>query len=144
LKTALNKCNYTPDAEGPLTDLGVLDLSRLFARNDLTEILGDFGAEVIQVEPSAGDALRGWRRNGVPTGKFTRGTKRACAWNCARLRLGNCCFVPSAEEIDRATRMITAYEESLAAGEGACVFEGRMIDVPVVSRARALLAKGSG
>lgn len=50
-------------------------------------------------------------------------------------------FAPSAEEIDRATRMITAYEESLAAGKGACVFEGKMIDVPIVMRARALVAK---
>lgn len=80
MKTALNKCNYTPDAEGPLTDLGVLDLSRLFARNDLTEILGDFGAEVIQVEPSAGDTLRGWRRNGVPTHwkVYARNKKSLC------------------------------------------------------------------
>jgi citrate lyase subunit beta/citryl-CoA lyase len=53
-------------------------------------------------------------------------------------------FAPSAEEIDRATRMIAAYEESLAAGQGACVFEGKMIDVPVVARARAMLAKWSG
>lgn len=50
-------------------------------------------------------------------------------------------FAPSAEEIDRATRMVLAYEESLAAGKGACVFEGKMIDVPIVMRARALLAK---
>ena len=50
-------------------------------------------------------------------------------------------FAPTAEEIDRATRMISAYEESLAAGKGACVFEGKMIDVPIVMRARALVAK---
>jgi len=52
-------------------------------------------------------------------------------------------FSPSAEEIDRASRMIAAYEQSLAAGQGACVFEGKMIDVPVVMRARALLMKQS-
>jgi citrate lyase subunit beta/citryl-CoA lyase len=50
-------------------------------------------------------------------------------------------FAPSAEELARAQRMILAYEESLASGKGACVFEGKMIDVPVVNRARALLAK---
>jgi citrate lyase subunit beta / citryl-CoA lyase len=50
-------------------------------------------------------------------------------------------FSPSAEEIDRATRLVVAYDESLAAGAGACVFEGKMIDVPVVNRAKALLAK---
>jgi citrate lyase subunit beta/citryl-CoA lyase len=52
-------------------------------------------------------------------------------------------FSPSGEEIDRAVRMIKAYEDSLAAGHGACVFEGKMIDVPVVERARALIANWS-
>jgi citrate lyase subunit beta / citryl-CoA lyase len=51
-------------------------------------------------------------------------------------------FAPSAEEIDHATRMIAAYEKSLAAGTGACVFEGKMIDVPMVTRARGVIAKG--
>jgi citrate lyase subunit beta / citryl-CoA lyase len=50
-------------------------------------------------------------------------------------------FSPSVEEIDRAKRMIAAYELSIAAGKGACVFDGKMIDVPMVTRARALLAK---
>jgi formyl-CoA transferase len=33
----------------------------------LTQVLGDFGAEVIKVEPPAGDTLRAWQTNGVPT-----------------------------------------------------------------------------
>ena len=39
--------------------------------------------------------------------------------------------------------MIAAYDESLAAGRGACVFEGKMIDVPVVARARACSPSGA-
>ena len=53
-------------------------------------------------------------------------------------------FSPSSEEIARAMRLIAAYDESMAVGAGACVFEGKMIDVPVVNRARALLTKQSG
>jgi len=53
-------------------------------------------------------------------------------------------FSPSAAEIARATRLVAAYEASIAAGAGACVFEGKMIDVPVVNRAKALLAKKTG
>ncbi len=45
----------------------ILDLSRLFAGNLLTQILGDFGAEVIKVEPPEGDTLRAWRTEGVAT-----------------------------------------------------------------------------
>ena len=42
-------------------------MSRLFAGNVLTQILGDFGAEVIKVEPPAGDTLRAWQTEGVST-----------------------------------------------------------------------------
>ncbi len=48
--------------------------------------------------------------------------------------------VPPAEA-DRARRLITAFEEALAAGQGAVAFEGAMIDLPVVERARRLLAR---
>ena len=61
------KRDFTPDAKGPLDGVRVLDLSRLVAGNTLTQLLGDFGAEVIKVEPPAGDTLRAWNTEGVPT-----------------------------------------------------------------------------
>jgi crotonobetainyl-CoA:carnitine CoA-transferase CaiB-like acyl-CoA transferase len=65
--TALKRRNYAENARGPLTGIRVIDLSRLFAGNVLTQILGDFGAEVIKVEPPAGDTLRAWQTEGVST-----------------------------------------------------------------------------
>ncbi|WP_415909598.1 CaiB/BaiF CoA transferase family protein [Oleiharenicola sp. Vm1] len=59
--------DYTPAAPGPLNGVRVLDLSRLFAGNVLTQVLGDFGAEVIKVEPPEGDTLRAWQTKGVST-----------------------------------------------------------------------------
>jgi len=58
----------------------VLDLSRLFAGNLLTQVLGDFGAEVIKVEPPAGDTLRAWQTAGVSTHWkiFARNKKSLC------------------------------------------------------------------
>lgn len=45
------------------------------------------------------------------------------------------------EEMERARRMIAAFEAALAQGHGAVGFEGQMIDEPVVERARRLLAR---
>jgi formyl-CoA transferase len=63
----LPRKSYDPGATGPLAGVRVLDLSRLVAGNMLTQVLGDFGAEVIKVEPPAGDTLRAWQTNGVQT-----------------------------------------------------------------------------
>jgi len=64
---AIHKKSYATGARGTLAGVRVLDLSRLVAGNTLTQVLGDFGAEVIKVEPPAGDTLRAWQTNGVPT-----------------------------------------------------------------------------
>lgn len=64
---ALRHRDYDPGAGGPLDGVRVLDLSRLFAGNVLTQMLGDFGAEVVKVEPPNGDTLRGWKTRGVST-----------------------------------------------------------------------------
>lgn len=63
----LHRRDYEPKKTGTLNGVRVLDLSRLFAGNVLTQILGDFGAEVIKVEPPEGDTLRAWKTEGVST-----------------------------------------------------------------------------
>jgi citrate lyase subunit beta/citryl-CoA lyase len=47
----------------------------------------------------------------------------------------------SAEAVARAQRMVAAFDEALAQGLGAVTFEGQMIDIPVVQRARQLIAR---
>ena len=53
----------------------------------------------------------------------------------------NAAFAPAPEQIEEATRMIAAAEAAMAKGQGAFVFDGRMVDEPVVARARAVLAR---
>jgi citrate lyase subunit beta / citryl-CoA lyase len=48
-------------------------------------------------------------------------------------------FRASPEEADHARRVVAAYDKALAEGVGAVTVDGKMIDVPVVERARLLL-----
>jgi len=49
-------------------------------------------------------------------------------------------FSPPAAEVERARRILAAFDEAEKRGEGAFQFEGKMVDQPVVERARKLLA----
>jgi citrate lyase subunit beta/citryl-CoA lyase len=49
-------------------------------------------------------------------------------------------FSPSEQEVAHARRVIAAYDEAERAGRGSTSLDGWVIDVPVVKRARALLA----
>src|SRR3954465_14984044 len=74
------KRNYDPTARTTLDGVRVLDLSRLVAGNQLTQVLGDFGAEVVKVEPPSGDTLRAWSTQGVATNWkiYARNKKSLC------------------------------------------------------------------
>ena len=48
-------------------------------------------------------------------------------------------FSPTAEEVEEAGRVVRAFDEGLARGHGAVALDGRMLDAPVVDRARRVL-----
>ncbi len=50
-------------------------------------------------------------------------------------------FMPSAEEIAWARRVVDAYEQHDAQGRGAFALDGKMIDMPLVKAARRVLAR---
>ncbi|MEE4279915.1 MAG: CoA ester lyase [Halieaceae bacterium] len=50
-------------------------------------------------------------------------------------------FTPSPDALAEARDIVAAYESALAGGRAAAAFDGRMIDLPVVARARALIAR---
>jgi len=55
-------------------------------------------------------------------------------------------FTPTAAQIDRARRVVEAYEDGIRRGLGAIALDGKMIDMPVVQRAQTVLkmAKAAG
>ena len=62
----------------PLGHFKILDLSRILAGPFATQLLADFGAEVLKIEPPSGDPTRGW---GPP---FDRGDQGESAYfRCA-------------------------------------------------------------
>lgn len=57
-----------------------------------------------------------------------------------QVALANAGFVPSEDEVDFARRLLEAYARGSAGGVGAISFEGQMVDEPLASRARQVLA----
>lgn len=51
----------------------------------------------------------------------------------------NAAYLPSAEELQRARRIVAAFREAEARGEAAVQVDGLMVDYPVMHRAQALL-----
>ena len=58
----------------------------------------------------------------------------------AQVEIVNRVFAPSDEELARARRVVEAYEQAVGEGEGVTALDGEMIDLPVVERARQVLA----
>jgi len=57
----------------------------------------------------------------------------------AQVEIANAAFTPTAEEIDYARRVLEAFDEARARGEGAVAFGGQLLDLPIVDRARQTL-----
>lgn len=49
-------------------------------------------------------------------------------------------FTPTPQEVDRALRIVEAFRRARAEGSGAIAVDGRMVDLPVVARAKHILA----
>ena len=53
-------------------------------------------------------------------------------------------FPASAQEVERARRLVEAFDAATALGHGTFAFEGQMIDEPLARRARAVIATAEG
>jgi citrate lyase subunit beta/citryl-CoA lyase len=132
--------------------LGAVDLGLalgLEPREDGLELL--FARSSLVVD-SAAAGLRGPIDQVWTTLGDTAGLQRDCALARSLGFRGKACihpeqvpvvndaFSPSSEELARAREVVRAFEDAAANGRGAVAFDGEMIDLPVVERARQLLA----
>ena len=62
----------------------------------------------------------------------------------AQVAIANESFLPSAGEVERARRLLEAYEEGIGRGVASIAFEGQMVDEPVADQARRILAQADG
>ena len=69
------------------------------------------------------------------------GFKGASCIHPTQVPVLNRCFSPTEEEIDYARRVIEVYEETEASGRASVSLDGKMIDIPIVDRARTLIAR---
>lgn len=133
--------------------LGAVDLGRalgLEPREDGLELL--FARSSLVVD-SAAAGLRGPIDQVWTTLSDDAGLRRDCELARSLGFRGKACihpeqvpvvndaFAPSVEELARARDVVRAFEDAAASGRGAVAFDGEMIDLPVVERARQLLAE---
>jgi citrate lyase subunit beta/citryl-CoA lyase len=62
----------------------------------------------------------------------------------SQIAIANAVFVPSAGEVERATKIVSVADEMLAKGVGAFTIDGVMADGPFIDRARAILKAAGG
>jgi citrate lyase subunit beta/citryl-CoA lyase len=67
-------------------------------------------------------------------------TGKACI-HPSHIEIINQVFSPSPEEINHASEITKAYQASLDSGNGACMYNNKMIDKPVAERAQLLISK---
>ena len=68
------------------------------------------------------------------------GTRANSPFIPAQLGSINEILSPLPEEVEYARRVVEAFDEAEAQGRGATSLDGKMVDVPIVKRARNLLA----
>lgn len=128
-------------AEDLTTDMGIE------RREDDAEI--EYASNVLCVAARAADVLafdtpyfqfrdsEGLRRDALEAKRC--GFKGKFAIHPAQIDIINDVFSPSAADIEHARRVVSAFEEAQRRGRGSTSLDGKVIDVPVVKRARALL-----
>jgi citrate lyase subunit beta/citryl-CoA lyase len=115
-----------------------------------TDILLGYKQHIVACARAAGIAPMGFigsiaefrdieKLQGMMTLSKRAGFRGASCIHPNQVKVANATFGPSDAEVEEARKIITAYDEALARGEGAITVDGKMVDVPVADRMRAIL-----
>lgn len=123
-------------------DLGIERLddesNTLFARSSICNAARAAGIPALETPWFRFRDQDGLRDNSLAAKRI--GFKGRFAIHPAQIDTINACFSPGEAELEEARRIVAAFDAAAAKGRGSTSLDGRVIDVPVVRRARALLA----
>lgn len=138
-----NVCAITIGLEDYAADLGAVKTTEghesLYARARLVNAAKAAGVQAIDsVFSDVGDmdGLRCWGENSRVMGFEGMGCLHP-----AQIRVIHEAFAPSPAEIEKALKIVAAFEEAQQKGLGVVSLGSKMIDAPVVGRARKLVAR---
>jgi citrate lyase beta subunit len=110
----------------------------VFPRAQVALAAAAVGAEAIDAVVTSLDDLAALRRDGERARAV--GFRGKMAIHPRQVPVINEVFTPSPADIERARRIVDAYEAARTAGEGVTRMDNQMIELPVVERARRTLA----
>lgn len=134
---AFGSVDYALDIDAELTKEG---LELLYARSLLINVSRSAGIQspIDAVYTDIHD-LEGLRKETVFIKKM--GFQGKLVVHPKQIDIVNEVFIPSQEDIESARIIVSAYEKSVREGLGAVQVNGKMIDYPVVERAKRILEK---
>jgi len=98
-----------------------------------------YGRLVFDTPWTAIDDVEGLERETIEGRQL--GYTGKCAIHPSQIPIINRIYSPTDEEVRWATRVVEAYDAAIAAGTGAINLDGKLIDVPMVARARRVLSR---
>jgi citrate lyase subunit beta / citryl-CoA lyase len=136
-------CAITIGLEDYTADLGVIKTragsESLYARQRIVNAAKAAGVQAIDSvfsDVADDDGLSAWSRN-----SYAMGFQGMGCIHPAQIPVIHEAFAPTAQEIDKALKIVAAFEEARAKGLGVVSLGSKMIDPPVVQRALKLVAR---
>jgi citrate lyase subunit beta/citryl-CoA lyase len=114
----------------------------LYARGQVALAAAAVRAEAIDAVFTDLNDLEGLRRDSRRARGLGFGGKMAI--HPKQIDIINETFTPAPAEVERARRVVEAYEAALAGGQAVTTLDGRMVELPIVERARRVLTLARG